>query len=109
MGGGAAAMPGPGRAYLGPAGRGALPRYRYRGTDRSLFYRYLSSPACDWITAQIPVWVAPNLITLCGCVAPPRRPRPPRPCPAPTPALAGVNAPLGPAGGGGGRVGSGRP
>ena len=68
MGSRAVAMPWPGRAYLGPAGRAALPRYQYRGTDQSLFYRYLSSPGCDWITAQLPVWVAPNLITLFGFV-----------------------------------------
>ena len=80
----AVAMPGPGRAYLGPAGRAALPGYQYRGTDQSLFYRYLSSPGCDWLTAQLPVWVAPNLITLFGFVARSDAPvGPPRPAPNP--------------------------
>jgi len=55
-------------SYISDHGRKMLPKYRYKGTDRSLFYKHLSSPACDVICRQIPEWVAPNLITFIGLI-----------------------------------------
>ena len=53
--------------YVTPAGAAALRSYRYIGADHSLLYRYLLSPFADWVVARlIPLWVAPNLITLLG-------------------------------------------
>ena len=55
-----------GFSYISDSGRKRLPQYAYKGKDRSLFYAYVSSPACDWLVEFIPKWVAPNLITFIG-------------------------------------------
>mmetsp|Transcript_13188 Transcript_13188/g.25073 ORF Transcript_13188/g.25073 Transcript_13188/m.25073 type:complete len:386 (+) Transcript_13188:288-1445(+) len=55
-----------GFSYLTDHGRKLLPKYQYKGTDRSLFYKYVSSPACNVICEYIPDYVAPNLITFVG-------------------------------------------
>ena len=55
-----------GFSYISDSGRKRLPQYAYKGKDRSLFYAYVSSPACDWLVEFIPKWVAPNLITFVG-------------------------------------------
>ncbi|QDZ26020.1 CDP-alcohol phosphatidyltransferase [Chloropicon primus] len=55
-----------GVSYITAEGRKKLPKYQYKGTDRSIFYKHISSPACDVLCTYIPKWVAPNLITLIG-------------------------------------------
>ena len=55
-----------GFSYISDHGRKMLPKYQYKGTDRSIFYKYISSPGCNVICEYIPNWVAPNLITFTG-------------------------------------------
>ena len=57
-----------GVSYISARGRARLPHYQYKGRDRSLFYRYVSSPLCDRLVALLPEWVAPNVITSLGLV-----------------------------------------
>jgi len=37
--------------------------YKYKGIDNSIYYRYIMSPFCEYITSYFPKWLAPNLIT----------------------------------------------
>ena len=55
-----------GFSYISDYGRKMLPKYQYKGKDRSIFYKYISSPGCDWLVQFFPRWVAPNLITFMG-------------------------------------------
>mmetsp|Transcript_3048 Transcript_3048/g.8083 ORF Transcript_3048/g.8083 Transcript_3048/m.8083 type:complete len:385 (-) Transcript_3048:371-1525(-) len=55
-----------GFSYISEHGRKVLPDYQYKGTDRSIFYKYVSSPGCNVLVEYIPKWVAPNLITFLG-------------------------------------------
>ncbi len=55
-----------GFSYISEQGQRVLPDYEYKGTDRSIFYKYVSSPGCNVIVEYIPNWVAPNLITFLG-------------------------------------------
>ena len=50
-------------------GLAALKSYKYVGADHSLVYKYLLSPWAEWVLRKfIPLWAAPNLITLVGLV-----------------------------------------
>ena len=52
---------------LTPAGRLALPRFEYRGTDHSLIYRLATSHIADALVHRCtPRWLAPNAITFAG-------------------------------------------
>lgn len=47
----------------------ALPKYKYKGEDRSLLYIYVLSPlAAFLVNTATPRWLAPNAITLIGLV-----------------------------------------
>eukprot|EP00854_Cymbomonas_tetramitiformis_P032048 gene32048-40508_t len=52
--------------YLSPQARSMLPKYKYRGSDLSLIYRYVLTPMNDILIKYIPLWMAPNLVTLLG-------------------------------------------
>jgi phosphatidylglycerophosphate synthase len=46
-----------------------LRHYKYAGVDNSLYYEHFASPLAKWVTeAFVPLWVAPNLITVIGFV-----------------------------------------
>src|SRR5437762_14268174 len=40
--------------------------YRYRGVDRSPIARNILTPYWNYVTTLLPMWMAPNLITLLG-------------------------------------------
>ena len=40
--------------------------FKYKGSVDSLYYKLVQSPLCDWIAEKLPMWLAPNLITLAG-------------------------------------------
>lgn len=40
--------------------------FKYKGSCDSLYYKFVQSPLCDWIADRLPMWLAPNLITLSG-------------------------------------------
>lgn len=40
--------------------------YRNRGSDQSLTYRYVLSPFYDVAIRLVPMWLAPNVVTLIG-------------------------------------------
>lgn len=40
--------------------------YRYKGADSSMIYKYILRPMANSIAQKLPVWVAPNAITLYG-------------------------------------------
>ena len=50
--------------YVSERGRSALLRYQYRGRDCSLVYRYLLTPMNNVLIHWIPMWMAPNLVTV---------------------------------------------
>lgn len=43
--------------------------YRYSGVDKSPIARYILTPYWNYVTTLLPLWLAPNLITLLGLVA----------------------------------------
>lgn len=43
-----------------------LKGYKYAGSDHSLVLKYITNPIYNKIVTYIPLWVAPNLITLSG-------------------------------------------
>lgn len=43
-----------------------MQRYKYGGRDDSLMLKYITTPLYDRIMEYIPLWVAPNVITLSG-------------------------------------------
>ena len=46
----------------------ALNTFRYKTTDKSLFYNYLLSPVLNKVVVLLPQNLAPNLITLFSLV-----------------------------------------
>lgn len=44
--------------------------YKYTAQDRSLTYRYLLSPLYSRLVTLLPIWLAPNLVTLIGFIFP---------------------------------------
>lgn len=42
----------------------ALDEYKYKGGDNGICYRYLHSPLAEIIASWMPMWLAPNVITL---------------------------------------------
>ncbi|KAL3799807.1 hypothetical protein HJC23_010457 [Cyclotella cryptica] len=52
--------------YLSSHAATVLPRYQYHGEDLSLLYKHVLSPLAGGLVERIPMWVAPNVITLGG-------------------------------------------
>lgn len=50
--------------YLPPNARKQLLEYQYHGTDKSLIYKYMWKPLCASAVECLPVWLAPNVITV---------------------------------------------
>lgn len=57
-------------ARLSDAQLSVLGRYQYRGVDRSITYRYLLAPLYCRLIEFIPLWIAPNVLTLTGFLLP---------------------------------------
>ena len=46
-----------------------LKNYSYNGYDASLTYKYILSPFAQWCVDKfIPLWMAPNVVTLLGLI-----------------------------------------
>ena len=43
-----------------------LINYKYSGGDKSILYRCLINPFCNWFVNYLPKWLAPNVITVSG-------------------------------------------
>ena len=54
------------RPYIKPEHEHNIVNWRYNGQCDSLYYAKVQSPMCDAIVKRIPIWLAPNLITLAG-------------------------------------------
>ena len=54
------------RPYVKKHLRHNVPKHRHASTCDSMYYTYIQSPLCDWIVDHLPMWLAPNLITLFG-------------------------------------------
>ncbi|CAG8483423.1 8944_t:CDS:2 [Ambispora gerdemannii] len=52
--------------YIGEAGLSNLKYYKYSAIDKSPISRYILKPYWKWAVNLFPLWMAPNLITLCG-------------------------------------------
>lgn len=50
--------------YLPPDAAERLARYKYAGEDRSWLYKYFWKPTCVTIVEHLPIWLAPNVITV---------------------------------------------
>ena len=60
--------------YWDEQGAEALPTFKYKGTNLSVYYDKCLSPLCLWFVDHIlPKWISPNLMTItgfvCVCVA----------------------------------------
>ena len=55
---------------LSSSQRSALRAHKYSGQDKSLVYKFILSPLAAWFVELLPLWVAPNLITLLGLAIP---------------------------------------
>ena len=56
-----------GRRFIGTRGAAALRRYKYSAVDRSIIAPYLQ-PFWTRVVELIPLWVAPNCVTVSGLV-----------------------------------------
>lgn len=56
------------REYFSSSELNALCNYENRGCDRSITYKYVMSPFYDWLVEFLPLWLAPNVITLLGLI-----------------------------------------
>jgi len=54
------------KPYVKPELEDNVRNYKYKGSCDSLYYIYIQSPLCDWLVDKLPLWLAPNLITLIG-------------------------------------------
>lgn len=52
--------------YLSEHAAKGIREYKYAGYDKSLFLTYVSNPIYNRIVLLFPLWLAPNIITLCG-------------------------------------------
>jgi phosphatidylglycerophosphate synthase len=52
--------------YISPQGAIGIKEYKYKATNTSLYYHYVSGPFAAWLVDKTPVWVAPNVLTLIG-------------------------------------------
>lgn len=52
--------------YVGEAGLKNLKLYKYSAVDKSPIAHYILKPYWSWAVELFPLWMAPNLITLCG-------------------------------------------
>jgi len=52
--------------YVGEAGLSNLKLYKYSAIDKSPIANYVLKPYWNWAVELFPLWMAPNLITLCG-------------------------------------------
>lgn len=53
-------------AYIPAEWLNGLKEYKYTGADRSLVANVVGQPFWNWAVGLVPVWMAPNLITLVG-------------------------------------------
>jgi len=54
------------RPYIKPELEQNVIHHKHCAQVDSLYYQYVQSPMCDWIVSKLPMWLAPNLITLIG-------------------------------------------
>ncbi|KAJ8602555.1 hypothetical protein CTAYLR_008347 [Chrysophaeum taylorii] len=52
--------------YITPAGAEAIKKYKYSGSDLSYYFRYVLTPMNVRLVEWLPVWLAPNVITVAG-------------------------------------------
>merc|ERR1712100_836913 len=58
-----------GMKYIPNAGLKALSNYKYHGVDNSLLANYVMQPFWRQAVNLLPIWIAPNLVTLLGFFA----------------------------------------
>ncbi|CEG39698.1 cdpalcohol phosphatidyltransferase [Plasmopara halstedii] len=54
--------------YVSQEGSEKLRTYEYHGADHSLVYKYVLTPMNNFLVELLPLWLAPNLITLIGLI-----------------------------------------
>ncbi|TDH68473.1 hypothetical protein CCR75_001427 [Bremia lactucae] len=54
--------------YVSQEGSENLRTYEYHGADNSLVYKHVLTPMNNFLVELLPLWVAPNLITLVGLI-----------------------------------------
>lgn len=55
--------------YISASGLDELKNYKYHGTDKSLIANYVMQPFWRYVVEFLPLWLAPNLVTLLGFFA----------------------------------------
>ena len=55
--------------YISREGSLRLPHYEYKGSDNSLVYKHILTPWNNFLMQYLPLWLAPNLITLLGLIS----------------------------------------
>jgi ethanolaminephosphotransferase len=43
-----------------------MSKFQYKTTNKSILYKYVTSPALDVLVSYYPPWLAPNLLTVCS-------------------------------------------
>lgn len=54
--------------YVSQEGSEKLRTYEYHGADHSLVYKHVLTPMNNFLVELLPLWLAPNLITLIGLI-----------------------------------------
>ncbi len=54
--------------YITHEGAERLLHYKYHGGDHSIVYKQILTPMNDYLIQYVPLWVAPNVITLTGLI-----------------------------------------
>ncbi|RLN65069.1 hypothetical protein BBP00_00003079 [Phytophthora kernoviae] len=54
--------------YVSQEGSEKLRTYEYHGADNSLVYKHVLTPMNNFLVELLPLWLAPNLITLIGLI-----------------------------------------
>ncbi|KAM3127031.1 hypothetical protein pb186bvf_020875 [Paramecium bursaria] len=52
--------------YVPKEYEGNILKYKYSGVDQSLLYKYIFSPIANFSLKIVPLWIAPNTLTLIG-------------------------------------------
>ena len=55
------------KSILGPRHYHGLKDHQYKAEGRSIL-EYFMQPYWNWLVLQVPIWVAPNLLTFVGLV-----------------------------------------
>jgi hypothetical protein len=48
--------------YIPEEWKEKIRKYKYKGSDNSIFYKLFTGPVCDWLVTFIPSSIVPNIV-----------------------------------------------